>query len=82
MCFSVFLRHRRCFPVRAAALLSTISLGVLIAQAPVELEQRIQHIREAILPPVITKGKPIATTKLADRMATLHVPGVSNRCDP
>src|ERR1022692_335405 len=77
MCFSGFLRHRLCFPARAAAILSTISLGVLTAQAPLELEQRIQHIQEAILPPVITKGKPPATTKLADRMAALHVPGVS-----
>lgn len=77
MCFWVFLRHFRGFPVGAAALLSTISPGVSTAQTPVQLEQRIQHIQEAILPPVITKGKPIATTKLADRMATLHVPGVS-----
>ncbi len=65
------------FPLRAAAILSTIGLGVLTAQAPAELEQRIQHIQNAILPPVITKGKPPATTKLADRMAALHVPGVS-----
>lgn len=77
MYFSGLLRHRLCFPVRAAAILSMISLGVLSAQAPVELEQRIQHIQNAILPPVITKGKPPATTKLADRMAALHVPGVS-----
>src|ERR1022692_4369454 len=77
MCFSRFLRHRLYFPVRAAAILSRISLGVLTAQAPLELEQRIRHIQEAILPPVITKGKPPATTKLADRMAALHVPGVS-----
>jgi len=77
LCFSGFLRHRLCFPARAAAILSTISLGVLTAQAPIELEQRIQHIQNAILPPVITKGEPPATTKLADRMAALHVPGVS-----
>jgi CubicO group peptidase (beta-lactamase class C family) len=77
MCFSVLLRHRLCLPARAAAILSTISLGVLTAQAPVELEQRIQHIQNAILPPAITKGKQPATTKLADRMAALHVPGVS-----
>jgi CubicO group peptidase (beta-lactamase class C family) len=51
--------------------------AVATAQVPVELEQRIQKIQNAILPPVITKGKPPTTTKLADRMAALHVPGVS-----
>ena len=60
-----------------ALLVSPISLSVSPAQAPVEPEQRIRHIQDAILPPVITKGEPPATTKLADRMAALHVPGVS-----
>ena len=77
MCFSKLVRHRLCFVVRAAAITSTISLGVIIAQAPVEPEQRIRHIQDAILPAVFTKGEPPATTKLADRMAALHVPGVS-----
>jgi gamma-glutamyltranspeptidase len=77
MCFSGLLRHRLPFHLRASGILSTISLGLLTAQVPVELEQRIQKIQNAILPPVITKGKPPATTKLADRMAALHVPGVS-----
>ncbi len=56
---------------------STVSLGVLTAQSPVEIEQRIQHIQNAILPPVLTKGEPPAATKLVDRMAAVHVPGVS-----
>jgi len=77
MCFSGLLLHRLRFVLRVAAILSTISLGVLTAQAPVELEQRIRHIQDAILPPVITKGKAPATTTLTDRMAALHVPGVS-----
>ena len=77
MCFSKLVRHHLCFVVRAAAITSTISLGVIIAQAPVEPEQRIRHIQDAILPAVFTKGEPPATTKLADRMAALHVPGVS-----
>lgn len=77
MCFSKLVRHRLCFVVRAAAMTSTISLGVIIAQASVEPEQRIRHIQDAILPAVFTKGEPPATTKLADRMAALHVPGVS-----
>jgi CubicO group peptidase (beta-lactamase class C family) len=57
-------------------LFSTIILGSISAQTPSAIEQRIQRIQE--LPPsVIVRGEPIATTKLADRMAALHVPGVS-----
>jgi len=51
--------------------------GVSTAQPSVEIEQRIQHIQNAILPPVLVKGEPPTTTKLVDRMAALHVPGVS-----
>src|SRR5947209_1451370 len=74
MYFSGLIRHRR---LRVVAILSTISLGVVTAQAPFEFEQRIRHIQDAILPAVLTKGELPATTKLADRMAALHVPGVS-----
>jgi CubicO group peptidase (beta-lactamase class C family) len=77
MCFSVLPRHHLCFVLRVAATLSTIGLGLLIAQPPVELEQRIRHIQDALLPAVLTKAAPPATTKLADRMVALHVPGVS-----
>src|SRR5438876_1202948 len=66
-----------CFVLRASAILSAIGLGVLTAQPPVEPEQRIRHIQDAILPDVVIKGEPPPTTKLADRMAALHVPGVS-----
>ena len=47
-----------------------IARGLPLARPPVPVARRgrIQHIQEAILPPVITKGKP-ATAKLADRMA-------------
>ena len=77
MYFLCFSYKRLCFVSRVVATLSTISLGVLTAQAPVELEQRIRHIQDAILPVILAKGEPPATTKLADRMAALHVPGVS-----
>ena len=57
-------------------LFSTIILGSISAQTPSAIEQRIQRIQE--LPPsVIVRGEPIATTKLADRMSALHIPGVS-----
>jgi len=52
----------------AALFLSVSSLSQLAAQAPAELE---------LLPPVIIHGDTPATKKLADRMAALHVPGVS-----
>lgn len=59
------------------ALLCAIMLGTLTAQTPAALEQRIQRIQNELLPAVLVKGDPPATTKLADRMAALHVPGVS-----
>jgi CubicO group peptidase (beta-lactamase class C family) len=74
MCFSSLIGRPS---VVSVLILSTIRLGVLSAQAPIDLEQRIRHIQDAILPPVITTGEPPTTTKLADRMAALHVPGVS-----
>ena len=77
MYFSGLIRHRPCFRLVVVAILSTINLGVLTAQATVEVEQRIRHIQDAILPVVVTKGEPLVSTKLADRMAELHVLGVS-----
>ncbi|HYL77078.1 MAG TPA: serine hydrolase [Bryobacteraceae bacterium] len=66
-------------PIRrlSGATLCTIVLSTLAAQTPSALEQRIQRIAASIPPAVIVKGEPAATTKLADRMAALHVPGVS-----
>lgn len=61
----------------ADAILSIISLGVLHAQATSEIEQHIERIQDAILPPVLVKRETPATTKLAERMAALHVPGIS-----
>jgi len=48
----------------------------LAAQTPPAPEQRIQRIQDGLLPAVLVKGEPAPTTKLADRMAALHVPGV------
>jgi CubicO group peptidase (beta-lactamase class C family) len=76
-CFSGLLRHRLCLIPSVVAILSTIGASVLNAQVPVQIEQRIQHIQDALLPAVLTQGEPPAATKLADRMAALHVPGVS-----
>jgi CubicO group peptidase (beta-lactamase class C family) len=61
----------------AGAILSMISLSVLRAQRTSEIEQHIQRIQDAILPPVLVIGETPATNKLAARMAALHVPGIS-----
>jgi CubicO group peptidase (beta-lactamase class C family) len=55
----------------------TIFLGALAAQTPSDLEERIQRIQDRIPPATMVKGEPVPTTKLADRMAALHVPGAS-----
>src|ERR1700676_867715 len=55
----------------------TIFLGALAAQTPSALEERIQRIQDRIPPATLVKGEPVPTTKLAERMAALHVPGVS-----
>jgi CubicO group peptidase (beta-lactamase class C family) len=62
----------------AAACFAT--LGLLAAQVtptPSALEKRIQRIQDNLLPAVLVKGDPVEGAKLADRMAALHVPGVS-----
>jgi CubicO group peptidase (beta-lactamase class C family) len=52
-------------------------LARLSAQTPEAIEQRIQRIQNGITPVARVKGDPVSTMKLADRMAALHVPGVS-----
>ena len=54
--------------MRVIPALAVFSLCRLAAQAPADLD---------LLPSTITQGEKPATTKLTDRMAALHVPGVS-----
>jgi CubicO group peptidase (beta-lactamase class C family) len=61
----------------AGAILSMIILGILRAQGTSEIDQHIQRIQDAILAPVLVKGETPATNKLTERMAALHVPGIS-----
>jgi len=42
-----------------------------------DIDQRINQIQNGLLPPVLIKGEPTASTKLSSQMAALHVPGVS-----
>lgn len=53
------------------------SMPAVAASSPSTTEQHIQHIQSAVMPPVLIKGEPPETTTLSDRMASLHVPGVS-----
>lgn len=52
-------------------------IGMLAAQTPAAVEQRIERIQNGLLPPTVVKGEPAKAIKLADEMAALHVPGVS-----
>jgi len=40
------------------------------------IEQRIERVRDGLLPPVLVEGQPVERTTLAARMAALRVPGV------
>ena len=65
----------RCWSV---AVLCLIILNPLAAQPPSALEQRIRRIEGGIIQsPILVKDEPASTVTLADRMAALHVPGVS-----
>lgn len=64
----------------STAVLSLIAAGLISAQVtkgPAAIEQRIQRIQDGLVPSVIVEGQPIQTAKLIDRMAALHIPGVS-----
>jgi len=63
----------------ARDLIFLILLGVMTAdaQAATGTQEHIQRIQNQLLPPVLVKGESLPTNKLADRMAKLHVPGVS-----
>lgn len=63
-----------------AASLMIWASGLAAAQGaagPSTPETRIQRIQDGLMPAVLVKGEPVRTAKLADRMAALHVPGVS-----
>ena len=77
MSFLGLVRQHMWLASGVGVILAGVTIGVLTAQPSVDVEQKIRHIQDAIQPAVIIKGEPTATTKLADRMAALHVPGVS-----
>jgi CubicO group peptidase (beta-lactamase class C family) len=64
-------------PGIVGAIVAALGPGLLGAQPSVAVEQRIQRIENALLPPVLLQGEATSTTKLTDRMAALRVPGVS-----
>jgi CubicO group peptidase (beta-lactamase class C family) len=69
---------------RVAVIFALGALGAATActasaagSSPTTTEQHILHIAGALLPPVLVKDGPNQITTLSDRMASLHVPGVS-----
>jgi CubicO group peptidase (beta-lactamase class C family) len=70
---------QRCSGLRDRAVW-TLLLLVVASNSPAtttDIEQHIEHIQNSLLPPVLVKGESISSSKLSDRMAALHVPGVS-----
>jgi CubicO group peptidase (beta-lactamase class C family) len=61
----------------AACVLTAGLLAAQVAPGPSAVERRIQRIQNGLLPVVLVKGEAVQGAKLADRMAALHVPGVS-----
>jgi CubicO group peptidase (beta-lactamase class C family) len=62
----------------AARFLVLIAASIATATAAQsDVEQRLKHIEEGLLPAVLITGETPSPVKLADRMAELHVPGVS-----
>src|SRR5690349_9128841 len=71
-----FSRSRVAF-VAALCLLMMGSLAAQVKSRASAVEQHIQHIQDRLMPAVVIKDQPAQTSKLADRMAALHIPGVS-----
>jgi CubicO group peptidase (beta-lactamase class C family) len=72
-----------CEPSRHELLCAAgLLIGVLLAIIPAEgaetaIEDHIERIRNALLPPVLVKGEPVHSSDLASRMAELGVPAIS-----
>jgi CubicO group peptidase (beta-lactamase class C family) len=60
-----------------AAHLICLLFAAATAWAASPVEQRIQRIEQGLVPPVIVKGDPFIPATISQRMAALHVPGIS-----
>ena len=72
-------RMRCCSGLRYRAVWTLLLLVVasISSATTTDIEQHIEHIQDNLLPPVLVEGESISSSKLSDRMAALHVPGVS-----
>jgi CubicO group peptidase (beta-lactamase class C family) len=68
--------HLALILVFGALWVTALSTPAAAASSPATTEQHIQHI-QALMPPVLIQDESPETTSLRDRMASLHVPGVS-----
>lgn len=68
------MRNTRAWRVSLPLVLACVAAAVA-AQNP--YEARIRRIEDGLVPPVVLKGRPLKTTRLADRMRELKIPAVS-----
>lgn len=68
------MRTLRIVTIVAAVIAASV---VVAAQDQLKIQQAIDRIENALLPPVIVKGRPLETRTIANRMRELKVPGVS-----
>lgn len=73
-------RRRSCLCCAAWVALVALQCGLVCLATPAlaesNVERRIERIQE-LIPPVLVQGEAPVRTKLSERMAELHVPGVS-----
>jgi CubicO group peptidase (beta-lactamase class C family) len=55
----------------------SLIVGCSASAVGANVEQHIENVRDRIPPPVIVMGESVSNTTLSERMAALHVPGVS-----
>jgi CubicO group peptidase (beta-lactamase class C family) len=72
-----FQRARGHAPIVLALLLTSTDIASSQNVMEASRDARIQRITDGLRPPVAIKGQPPSRWTLAERMASLHVPGVS-----
>jgi CubicO group peptidase (beta-lactamase class C family) len=62
---------------RIGMVLLAVLISPAVSTAGPGIDQRIERIQDALLPPVLVQGESTPLTSLTARMEALHVPGVS-----
>lgn len=79
LCYSPLTKTREEKPMKTSVRLATLALlfPATAAFAAEPVADRIAKVESGLMPRTAIKGKPLPTSTLANRMATLKVPGVS-----